>query len=100
MDVSLSPEPEAVQEKAPHLARQGQEMSARLDREARFPREILPPWAQAGRFGLGLLRDTGVEVLWGEGTKGFFVNGLCPLLINNCTSGDFFGKEALWPQPD
>jgi hypothetical protein len=39
MDFSLSPEQEAVQEKAQHLARQVKEMSARFDREARFPRE-------------------------------------------------------------
>jgi hypothetical protein len=100
MDFSLSPEQEAVQEKAPPLSRQVREMSARLDREARFPREILHLWAQAGMFGLAFQREYGVEVLWGEGAKGFFVNGLCHLPTNNRTSGDFFRKEALWPKRD
>jgi len=77
MDFSLSPEQEAVQEKAQRLAREVRGLSARLDREARFPREILHLWA-----------------------KGFFVNGLCPLPTNNCASGGFFRKETLWPERD
>lgn len=46
MDFSLSPEPEAVQEKAQRLAREVRGLSARLDREGGFPREILYLWAQ------------------------------------------------------
>jgi alkylation response protein AidB-like acyl-CoA dehydrogenase len=59
MDFSVSPEQEAVQEKAQHLARQVKELSVRLDQEARFPREILNLWAQAGMFGLALPREYG-----------------------------------------
>jgi hypothetical protein len=39
MDFSLSPEPEAVQEKAQRLAREVRGLSARLDREGGFPRK-------------------------------------------------------------
>jgi alkylation response protein AidB-like acyl-CoA dehydrogenase len=63
MDFTLSPEQQAVQEKARHLAREVKELSARLDREAQFPREILHLWAQEGMFGLALPREYGGQGL-------------------------------------
>ena len=45
MDFTLSPEQQGVQEKAQSLAREVKGLSARLDREAQFPREILHLWA-------------------------------------------------------
>lgn len=59
MEFTLSPEQRGVQEKAQSLAREVQDLSARLDREARFPREILQHWAQGGMFGLALPREYG-----------------------------------------
>jgi alkylation response protein AidB-like acyl-CoA dehydrogenase len=63
MDFTLSPEQQAVQEKARHLAREVKELSARLDREAQFPGEILHLWAQEGMFGLALPREYGGQGL-------------------------------------
>ncbi|MFZ5448153.1 MAG: acyl-CoA dehydrogenase family protein [Thermodesulfobacteriota bacterium] len=59
MDFTLSPEQQAVQKKAQHLAREVKELSARLDREAQFPNEILHLWGQEGMFGLALQREYG-----------------------------------------
>ena len=63
MDFTLSPEQQGVQKKAQSLAREVLELSARLDREARFPREILQRWAQGGMFGLALPREYGGQGL-------------------------------------
>jgi alkylation response protein AidB-like acyl-CoA dehydrogenase len=63
MEFTLSPEQRGVQEKAQSLAREVQELSARLDREAQFPREILQLWAQGGMFGLALPREYGGQGL-------------------------------------
>jgi alkylation response protein AidB-like acyl-CoA dehydrogenase len=63
MDFTLSPEQQAVQKKAQHLAREVKELSARLDREAQFPREILHLWGQEGMFGLALPREYGGQGL-------------------------------------
>jgi len=63
MDFTLSPEQQAVQEKARRLAREVKGLSARLDREAQFPREILHLWAQEGLFGLALPREYGGQGL-------------------------------------
>jgi alkylation response protein AidB-like acyl-CoA dehydrogenase len=63
MDFTLSPEQQAVQKKAQHLAREVADLSARLDREARFPHEILHLWAQEGMFGLALPREYGGQGL-------------------------------------
>jgi len=59
MDFTLSPEQQAVQEKARGLARKVKEVAARLDREDRFPEEILKQWAQEGLFGLALPQPYG-----------------------------------------
>lgn len=59
MDFTLSPEQQGVQEKAQRLAGEVKELSARLDREARFPREILQLWAREGMFGLALPQEYG-----------------------------------------
>ncbi|MCK9376370.1 MAG: acyl-CoA dehydrogenase family protein [Syntrophobacterales bacterium] len=59
MDFTLSPEQQAVQEKARGLAQEVKLLAARYDREAAFPREILQPWAEAGMFGLALPREYG-----------------------------------------
>ena len=63
MDFTLSPEQQGVQEKAQGLAREVKDLSARLDREAEFPREILQLWAQGGMFGLALPREYGGQGL-------------------------------------
>ncbi len=63
MEFALSPEQRAVQEKAGHLAREVKGLSARLDREAVFPKEILHLWAQEGMFGLALPREYGGQGL-------------------------------------
>jgi alkylation response protein AidB-like acyl-CoA dehydrogenase len=63
MDFTLSPEQQGVQEKAQSLAREAKELSARLDREAKFPREILQRWAREGMFGLALPREYGGQGL-------------------------------------
>ena len=63
MEFTLSPEQRGVQEKAQGLAREVQDLSARLDREAQFPREILQLWAQEGMFGLALPREYGGQGL-------------------------------------
>jgi alkylation response protein AidB-like acyl-CoA dehydrogenase len=54
MDFTLSPVQQAVQEKARRLAGEWKTESARCDREARFPREILKLWAREGLVGLAL----------------------------------------------
>jgi alkylation response protein AidB-like acyl-CoA dehydrogenase len=59
MDFSLSPEQLGVQGKAQGLAQEVKGLSARLDREAAFPREILQLWAGEGMFGLALPREYG-----------------------------------------
>ncbi len=63
MDFTLSTEQQGVQEKAQGLAREVKDLSARLDREATFPREILQLWAQEGMFGLALPREYGGQGL-------------------------------------
>ncbi|MEJ2670608.1 MAG: acyl-CoA dehydrogenase family protein [Deltaproteobacteria bacterium] len=63
MDFSLSSEQQAVQKKAWRLAQEVKELSVRLDREARFPKEILQLWAQEGLFGLALPREFGGQGL-------------------------------------
>jgi alkylation response protein AidB-like acyl-CoA dehydrogenase len=63
MEFTLSPEQRGVQEKAQHLAQEVKSLSARLDREAQFPREILQRWAQEGMFGLALPREYGGQGL-------------------------------------
>ncbi len=59
MDFTLSPEQQAVQEKARKLAHESKLLAARYDREAAFPREILQLWAEGGMFGLDLPREYG-----------------------------------------
>jgi alkylation response protein AidB-like acyl-CoA dehydrogenase len=59
MNFTLTPEQEAVQQKAQHLAREVKDLSFRLDREAQFPKEILHLWAREGMFGLALPREYG-----------------------------------------
>ena len=63
MDFTLSPEQQRVQEKAQSLAREVKDLSARLDRETQFPREILQLWAKEGMFGLALPREYGGQGL-------------------------------------
>jgi alkylation response protein AidB-like acyl-CoA dehydrogenase len=63
MDFTLSPEHQTVQKKAQHLAQEVKDLSARLDREARFPWEILHLWGQAGMFGLALPKEYGGQGL-------------------------------------
>jgi alkylation response protein AidB-like acyl-CoA dehydrogenase len=63
MDFTLSPEHQAVQKKAQHLAREVKDLSTRLDREARFPWEILHLWGQEGMFGLALPKEYGGQGL-------------------------------------
>ncbi|MDO9532716.1 MAG: acyl-CoA dehydrogenase family protein [Deltaproteobacteria bacterium] len=63
MEFTLSPEQQGVQEKAQSLAQEVQSLSAQLDREAQFPREILQRWAQGGMFGLALPREYGGQGL-------------------------------------
>jgi butyryl-CoA dehydrogenase len=63
MDFTLSPEQQGVQEKARGLAREVKDLSARLDREVQFPREILQLWAREGMFGLALPREYGGQGL-------------------------------------
>ncbi|MHB9075656.1 MAG: acyl-CoA dehydrogenase family protein [Desulfobaccales bacterium] len=63
MDFTLSSEQQAVQKKAQRLAREVKDLSARLDREAQFPREILHLWGQEGMFGLALPREYGGQGL-------------------------------------
>jgi alkylation response protein AidB-like acyl-CoA dehydrogenase len=59
MDFTLSPEQQAIQEKARRLARELKPLAAQLDRESRFPQEVLQPWAREGFFGLALPREYG-----------------------------------------
>ncbi len=57
MDFTLTPGQKTVQEKARQLAEEVKEKAARLDREGRFPEEILKSWAEAGFFGLSLPKE-------------------------------------------
>jgi alkylation response protein AidB-like acyl-CoA dehydrogenase len=59
MDFTLSASQLAVQEKAQQLARETTAISTRLEREGRFPQEILELWSRAGMCGLALPRDLG-----------------------------------------
>jgi alkylation response protein AidB-like acyl-CoA dehydrogenase len=59
MDFTLSPAQQAVQEKARRLAQEVKTASARLDREGRFPGEILELWAAEGLFGVALPPEYG-----------------------------------------
>jgi alkylation response protein AidB-like acyl-CoA dehydrogenase len=59
MDFILSATQLAIQEKAQHLARETKSPSARLDRERRFPQEILELWSREGMCGLALPRELG-----------------------------------------
>ena len=59
MDFTLSPEQQAVQEKAQRLAQEVKDQSGPTDREGRFPQEILELWAREGLFGLALPREYG-----------------------------------------
>lgn len=63
MDFTLSPEQQAVQKKAQHLAQEVRDLSARFDRESEFPREILHLWGQEGMSGLALPREYGGQGL-------------------------------------
>jgi alkylation response protein AidB-like acyl-CoA dehydrogenase len=59
MDFSLTPEQEAVQKRARKAAQEVKALAARLNREDRFPQEILEAWAAEGFFGLSLPREYG-----------------------------------------
>src|SRR4030042_6449333 len=59
MDFSLSPEQESVQKRARQTAQETKNRAAKIDREGRFPQDILEIWAQEGFFGLSLPREYG-----------------------------------------
>jgi len=59
MNFSLTPEQEALQQKARQVAQEVKAMAVRNDREGRFPQDILEIWARAGFFGLSLPREYG-----------------------------------------
>jgi alkylation response protein AidB-like acyl-CoA dehydrogenase len=59
MDFSFSAEQLEVQAKARRLALEVKDLAGRLDREGRFPQEILELWAQEGLFGVALPREYG-----------------------------------------
>src|SRR4030043_1701127 len=59
MDFSLSPEQESVQKRARQTAQEVKTMAAKIDREGRFPQDILEIWAEEGFFGLCLPREYG-----------------------------------------
>lgn len=59
MDFTLSPEQQAVQEKARILAQKHKDLAAQLARKGRFPRKILKAWTQKGLFGVALPREYG-----------------------------------------
>lgn len=54
MDFALSPEQQAFQDKARRLAQEVKAQASQLDREGRFPQEILALWAKEGLFGPAL----------------------------------------------
>ncbi|MBI4796826.1 MAG: acyl-CoA dehydrogenase family protein [Deltaproteobacteria bacterium] len=59
MDFSLTPEQESVQKRARQVAQEVKAKAVRLDREGRFPQEILDFWAKEGFFGLSLPTEYG-----------------------------------------
>jgi alkylation response protein AidB-like acyl-CoA dehydrogenase len=59
MNFSLTPEQEAVQKRAREAAREVKAKAVQLEREGRFPQEILDHWAKAGFFGLSLPTEYG-----------------------------------------
>jgi alkylation response protein AidB-like acyl-CoA dehydrogenase len=59
MDFTLSPEHQGVQEKARRVAREVAGQAAALEREGRFPAEILEIYRQEGFFGVALPKDYG-----------------------------------------
>jgi alkylation response protein AidB-like acyl-CoA dehydrogenase len=59
MDFTLSPAQPAVQDQARRLAREVEAQAAPLDREGRFPWEILRLWAGEGLFGTALPAEYG-----------------------------------------
>ncbi|MBW1992776.1 MAG: acyl-CoA dehydrogenase family protein [Deltaproteobacteria bacterium] len=59
MDFTLTPGQKTVQEKARQAAAEVKDLAFRLDREGRFPEEILKQWAEAGFFGISLPRKFG-----------------------------------------
>ena len=59
MDFSLTPEQEAVQKRARKMAQEVKAQAARLDRDGRFPQEILEVWGKEGFFGLSLPGEYG-----------------------------------------
>lgn len=59
MNFNLTPEQEAVQKRARQAAQEMKVQAARLDREGRFPQEILEVWAKEGFFGLSLPSEYG-----------------------------------------
>jgi len=61
MDFSLTPEQQSVQQTARNAAQKVKALAARLDREGRFPEDILQAWAREGLFGLALPREYGGE---------------------------------------
>ncbi|OGP72078.1 MAG: acyl-CoA dehydrogenase [Deltaproteobacteria bacterium RBG_13_58_19] len=61
MNFSLTPEQQAIQAKARHLAQETREKAVQLEREGRFPQEILSRWAKEGLFGLSLPQEYGGE---------------------------------------
>jgi alkylation response protein AidB-like acyl-CoA dehydrogenase len=61
MNFALTPEQQAIQAKARHLAQETREKAVQLEREGKFPQEILSRWAKEGLFGLALPREYGGE---------------------------------------
>jgi alkylation response protein AidB-like acyl-CoA dehydrogenase len=59
MDFTLTPGQKLVQEKARLLAEEVKEKAVLLDREGRFPEEIMQSWADAGFMGLSLPTEFG-----------------------------------------
>jgi len=59
MDFTLSPQQQAVQEKARALAQKQKDLAAQLARKGQFPRKILEAWAKKGFFGTALPQEYG-----------------------------------------
>ncbi|MDD2903522.1 MAG: acyl-CoA dehydrogenase family protein [Syntrophales bacterium] len=59
MDFSLTPAQAEMQNRARQAAQEVKAQAARLNREGRFPQEILERWAQEGFFGISLPRAYG-----------------------------------------
>ena len=59
MNFSLTPEQQDIQAKARHLAQEWRGEAARLDRDGRFPQEILAAWTKAGMAGVAIPQDLG-----------------------------------------